>query len=289
MATSSYKEPPALFDPYSEWKLEVAIWQAYVEGKLDATKQGPALFLSLTGDARKAALKVQLTDMKKATGVDIILAELDKFFLKDKDRSAFLAYDKFTKYCRLDGMAVKDFLLKFELLRNSCITHGIDIPDKIVAHQMLQSANFHADKRELIITTISTFSSENMRSQILKIFAEEPVPSTHSNSQMIDVKTEPVDESCMTFYGSQSSNSQNRSRRSGQSRRNHGKSKYANFENSSRFSNSGRRINALDEHGNPLQCNYCCSIYHFEKNCPDAVDEKRNQRNSRYGDQSKQL
>ena len=113
--STSFKEPPAMFDPYSEWK------------------------------------------MVKSDGVNKILAELDKFFLKDKDRCAFLAYDKFTNYRRADGMPVKDFLLKFELLRNTCVTYGIEIPDKIVAHQMLQSAGFSVDKRELIITTLSTF------------------------------------------------------------------------------------------------------------------------------------
>ena len=104
----------------------------------------------MKGDARKAALKVGIDDMVKNDGVDKILAELNKFFLKDKDRCAFLAYDKFTKYRRADGMSVKDFLLKFELLRNTCVTYGIEIPDKIVAHQMLQSAGFSVDKRELI-------------------------------------------------------------------------------------------------------------------------------------------
>ena len=277
MSTSSCKEPPALFDPYCEWKLEVAIWQAYVHGKLEATRQGPALFLSLSGDARKAALKVGLDNMKKDDGVDIILAELDKFFLKDKDRSAFLAYDKFTKYRRSNGMAVKDFLLKFELLRNTCISYGIDIPDKIVAHQMLQSANFSSDKRELIITTISTFSSENMRSQILKIFAEEPVPESSNTSRIIDVKTEPIDDSSIALYGSQSFNNRNRSRKSGQNRKHQLKPKFV-----------GKRVNTLDEDGNPLQCNHCYSIYHFEKNCPDAGDERRFQRN-RYGNQHNQL
>jgi len=50
-----------------------------MEEKLDKKKQGPALFLSLTGDARKAALKIKLEDMKKENGVDLILAELDRF------------------------------------------------------------------------------------------------------------------------------------------------------------------------------------------------------------------
>ena len=44
-------------EPYSEWKEEVYIWSEYVIEKTPLEKQGLALFLSLDGDARKAAAK----------------------------------------------------------------------------------------------------------------------------------------------------------------------------------------------------------------------------------------
>ena len=72
-------------EPYTEWKDEIYIWSAYVLDKTPMNKQGMALFLSLEGDARKAAAKVKLTDMQTDDGLAKVLAELDKFYLKDKD------------------------------------------------------------------------------------------------------------------------------------------------------------------------------------------------------------
>ena len=89
------RDPPVMTEPYSEWKEEVYIWSKYVIEKTPLEKQGLALFLSLDGDARKAAAKVKLDAMKKADGLQTVLKELDKFFLKDKDREAFLSYDRF--------------------------------------------------------------------------------------------------------------------------------------------------------------------------------------------------
>ena len=76
----SIRDPPKMSEPYAEWKEEVYIWSEFVVDKTPMTKQGLALFLSLEGDARKAAAKVKLVDMKKADGLQTVLKELDKFF-----------------------------------------------------------------------------------------------------------------------------------------------------------------------------------------------------------------
>ena len=173
----SIRDPPKMFEPYHEWKNEVYIWSDFVDDKIPLKKQGMALFLSLEGDARKAAAKVTLAQMKTDTGLTKVLDELDKFFMKDKDRSAFLAYDKFNAFRRPEGMSVKDFLVKYELLKNTCESHGIDIPDKIAAHQLLQSVNIPTQKRDIIVATLKEFTLENMRNQILSVFCEEDTPS----------------------------------------------------------------------------------------------------------------
>ena len=258
----SIRDPPKMSEPYAEWKEEVYIWSEFVVDKTPMTKQGLALFLSLEGDARKAAAKVKLVDMKKADGLQTVLKELDKFFLKDKDREAFLSYDKFHTFKRPAGMSVKDFLIKFELLRNTCCSHEVEISDKIIAHQMLESANLPPSKKELVKTTLTTFSSDNMRSQILKIFSEEEVPDVAScttSADQFQVKSEAIEEdSNITFYGSShgydKSYNQNR-----KSRRNNRQQNYSDEP----------RKNPLDEYGNVTTCDFCHSMYHYAPKCPD--------------------
>ena len=60
----SIRDPPVMTEPYEDWKNEVYAWSCYVEDKTPLNKQGIALFLSLEGDARKAAAKVSLVNMK---------------------------------------------------------------------------------------------------------------------------------------------------------------------------------------------------------------------------------
>ena len=162
-----------------------------------------ALFLSLEGDARKAAAKVKLEDMKKDDGLKKVIAELDQFFLKDKERAGFLAYDKFNKFRRPAGMSVQDFLLKFELLRNTCDSLEFPVSDKVVSHQMLESVNISSQKRDIIVSTLKDYSSKSMRSQILKVFCEDDIPSA-TTDEVENVNCEfdgSVIKSEMAFYG----------------------------------------------------------------------------------------
>ena len=259
------RDPPKMSEPYAEWKEEVYIWSEYVMDKTPMNKQGLALFLSLEGDARKAAAKVKLVDMKKDNGLETVLKELDKFFMKDKDREAFLSYDRFHSFRRPAGMSVKDFLIKFELLRNTCSSNDVDISDKIVAHQMLESANLPLMKKELVKTTLTTHSSDNMRSQILKIFSEEEVPdvsSCTSTAERFQVKSECIeDDTNIAFYGSSYKKDKNYGRNR-KGRRNNRQQYYSDEPHSS-------KRNPLDEFGNITECDCCHSIYHYAPVCPD--------------------
>ena len=258
------RDPPVMSEPYNEWKEEVYIWSEYVKDKTPLEKQGLALFLSLEGDARKAAAKVKLVDMKKADGLETVLKELDKFFLKDKDREAFLSYDRFHAFKRPSGMSMKDFLIKFELLRNTCCSYEVVIADKIIAHQMLESANLPITKKELVKTTLKDFSSDNMRNQILKVFCEDETPDVgacNSNNDQFHVKTEVIDEDLknMSFYGSSGRYSENSSKRNRRSCKNN------------RYHNEDQDLpkrNPLDEYGNVTTCDCCKSIYHYAPICP---------------------
>ena len=188
----SIRDPPVMTEPYEDWKNEVLAWSCFVEDKTPADKQGIALFLSLEGDARKAASKVALTDMKKDNGLKLVLDELDKFYEKDKDRIGFLAYDKFNAFKRPDGMTVKDFMIKFDIMLNSCTANGCVIDDKIISHQMINALNVVASKKELIRTTLTKYTYKDTRDHILRLFCEDEAPAVVLADELskLNVKTE---------------------------------------------------------------------------------------------------
>ncbi len=62
--------PPPVFDEKNNWidyKKEIKIWQALTD--LSAKKQGPSLYLCLSGKAREAALEINIEELKKDTVV----------------------------------------------------------------------------------------------------------------------------------------------------------------------------------------------------------------------------
>ena len=93
MATSNRATVPVLIDDksYSNWKKEVAISQL-------------AIFLTLTGRAREAALEMSTDDIGLKEGVKRLLAKLDELYQVDKNKSAFLTYEEFEQFKRPHDM-----------------------------------------------------------------------------------------------------------------------------------------------------------------------------------------
>ena len=89
----SLKQPPT-FDPsrgdcYQDWKADVEIWGAYT--KDEKGRRGPAVYLSLQGEAREAVRSLKVSDLSKDDGLTKLLGELDKVYLKEETTRAFCA------------------------------------------------------------------------------------------------------------------------------------------------------------------------------------------------------
>ena len=56
---------------------------------LEKKKQAPAIFLTLTGQAREAILKLEPNTLPVDRGVQNLIKALDNLYLKDRDYLAF--------------------------------------------------------------------------------------------------------------------------------------------------------------------------------------------------------
>ena len=76
-----YKAPPALTKDiaYTIWKKDTSIWQLFTS--LEKKKQAPAIFLSLSGQAREAVLELELDKLNDDNGVKNLLEKLEKLYL----------------------------------------------------------------------------------------------------------------------------------------------------------------------------------------------------------------
>ena len=93
-------------------------------------KKTLAIFLSLEGKAKEAALDIDDESLNKEDSVGKVLAQLDKVHLKYKIQLAYQAYDTFEKFKRLLEMSVAAFLIEFECFHNKAKAYNMVLPNE---------------------------------------------------------------------------------------------------------------------------------------------------------------
>ena len=165
---SNIKTPPAFKngDDYEKWCKKIKIWQSFTS--LEATKQGPALFLVLEGEAQDAVLELDTDKISSATGVKEIITCLDALYLKDKTQSAFEALEAFEGYRRPNGVSITDFCNEFERLYNKTKSYGTKLSDDVLAFRVLKAANLPRHQEQLAKATITELTLDKMKRQLKK-------------------------------------------------------------------------------------------------------------------------
>ena len=145
MATSNRATVPVLTDEksYSNWKKEIAIW--LLAPTFPEEKQAAAIFLTLTGRAREAALEMSTDDIGSKEGGKGPLAKLDELYQVDKNQSVFLAYEEFEQFERQHDMNMKDYINTFDRLNNRLIEHDIKLPEGVLVFRLLKGTNLSPD------------------------------------------------------------------------------------------------------------------------------------------------
>ena len=111
--SNNYKAPPILTEgvDYEKWKKEVKIWQTF--NSLEKKKQAPAIFLTLTGQAREAILELDPDTLPVDSGVENLIKALDNLYLKDRDYSAYKAYETLEKFKCPPSMTINNYIIEF--------------------------------------------------------------------------------------------------------------------------------------------------------------------------------
>ena len=188
---SEFKVPPFLNKdiPYATWK-ELKIWEAFTS--IEKTERAPAIFLTLTGQAREAVLE---PDIEKDLAIDDGLKNLTKaigaLYLKNE---SCLAYEAYKAY-------IYDhwhFMIHFERLYNKAKNYKMEIQDGAVAYQLLNIANLSDSNNQLITATLTEMKYSLMKDQLNKVFAStyfSVQPKAESSVEFPPVKIEPIDAS----------------------------------------------------------------------------------------------
>ena len=159
MSSINVKAPPVMREDatFEEWKKEIQVWRLVTD--LAKEKQGHAVLLSLKGRAREAALELEVSELAKETGLDLIITKLDSLFAKDLDQLAYDAYEKFETLKRLPQKPIEEYLQDFDHLYNVVKKHGMILPEGVLAYRLLSAANLSAlntNLPEQLLTVLPT-------------------------------------------------------------------------------------------------------------------------------------
>ena len=272
---ASLKQPP-VFNPdggdnYADWKNDLEVWCMLTDGKV---KQGPAVFLSLQGDARDAVRPIPKEKLNDKDAVKQILAELDKVYLKDEVSRAFTAIKTFVQFRRESTQPFAKFLVDFNNKYREVKKHKLDFDDGILAFFLLMAANLTEDHERLVRAT-AELKFEDVKDKLQKVFGE----FDGKDGEMHDSKL-PVKEDCMyarNFNRNGGSQSGAGSRYSQSNQRGNfgrgttGRGSFSTGRGSFSRGAGRTRGNPKDPQGAVMRCFECESTMHMIKDCPHKV------------------
>ena len=188
MATGSNKISPALskYKTYDDWIKALSIWVKFTDLE---KKQGPAVFLSLEGEAQEAVLELDEALITTDDGVKHITKRLDGLFKKDEQLKKYEALEAFESYKRSSSTSMQEFLNEFTRRYNKTKSHGTTMSEDILAYRLLKSANLSEQHEQLAKATANDLKFDVMKDQLKKIFGDlSCIPPTSSSVSQVKVE-----------------------------------------------------------------------------------------------------
>ena len=289
---SSYKHPPVLSDgiQYETWVKELNLWSLCC--KLDKKEQGPAVALSLSGNAGQSALDIDVETLNSDGGLQAVINKLNGLYLKDVNQRIYVAMKNFEQYKRPPNTSIDNYLTEFDIRYNRLKAHSIQLPDAVLAYRLLESANLEQSKSELVRATINNMSFTEMKAQLRKLEDSAVIVGDDGNFM---IKNEPEDVSYNRSFerGGRGGRGGGRGGRGGfHGSQRGGRSNYNNYNNSysnnnnqnyNNYNNSNNDFNNDNNYNNYYSgrgrgrsrgrgrgaCFVCSSLEHQVRDCPE--------------------
>ena len=151
--SESFANPPTLAENgehYEEWKKLTNMWIKFT--KFKKTELGSVLAVkALKGEARSVALSIS-EELEGENGVDKLLTELDKLYLKDKDTMGYDCWKKLSSYSQSAETSILSYCAEFWRLRIEAKLYSIEISDTTFSYMLLDKSNYSEEQKVLILS-----------------------------------------------------------------------------------------------------------------------------------------
>ena len=202
---------------YSDWKRRVQWWKKVTTVKPEAG--AAALIMHMSGKPEAVAIQLDVDELSKAGGIDVLIAELDKLYEKDQTQSVFTSIDSFMNYRRSSEVPMEEYVREFNhryknlVQKRSAGAGGTKevFEDGVLAYFLLHHANLSDHQKTLIRATVSKLSYENMESQLKRAYGADYTnvssSSSSASSETYSIGKTKVKEEPVNTYFQQSDQS----------------------------------------------------------------------------------
>ena len=117
------------------------------------------------------ALQLDLSLLKSATGVDLIIKELAKIHKKDTLEVAYEAFESFIYYKREASSDINGFITEFSRRYAKAKQHGCELSESTLGFFLLNQAKLSDDHKKLVRATITKLDFQEVQEKLKKIFS----------------------------------------------------------------------------------------------------------------------
>ena len=273
---------------YEDWRFHVELWiKALDFCKKEKEGRGYLLFEKLR-DVKEKGVGEKLTvatqngeiDLFGSQGAEQILQVLDRSFKKDDLSIVCGVWSTFIHMIREPFDKMDEFITKFEKKVADLIRCGIDLPQVVLAMQIIDAANITDKEKQIVLTAVDYSKKDQMfdqsKSALRKFFGERISMTTAVKQECEDVNI------TRGGYGRGKSNWQRKPKGVTMTHEYQGNKQTATKENMgtgtpARGRGSRRKSNPSNSEGNPMCCRICDSVMHFQRNCPHSYENQSKQ------------
>ena len=258
----------------------------------------------MKGEARSVELSMENTVLDADDGLDKLILELDKLYLKDKDMLGYESWKKISKYKRQANSSILSYCAEYRRIRSEAKNYDIVISDTTFSFMLLDNSGFTEEQKMLILSialsksTDGKMKPEDIEAAMRRIQSSDSSSSSSSNDifetqsyaefdsqSLSDVeKDEIVEYAMFTMNKRPTNNNSNWNNNNNNRYQNYGKQSYSQrFSNPSGpnkrfhsqnhgYQNQGTPlVNPRDiQTGEIIKCHGCNSRFHMYRSmqCP---------------------